>query len=111
MQHSLQASTTAAPATSSCAQVTVDRMARVLTLDFGTAGCIGADGRVRKGRISARYQGDYQVVGSQTVVAVAELAHGNCWSPHKTCTPLKTRLQRLIRGVVGRIKRRWEPVE
>lgn len=68
VQHSLQASTTAAPATSSCAQVTVDRMARVLTLDFGTAGCAGADGRVRKDRISASYQGDYQAVDSQTVV-------------------------------------------
>ena len=77
VQHSLQASAAAAPVTSSCAQVSVDRMAHVLTLDFGTAGCAGVDGRVRKGRISATYQGDYQTVGSQTVVTFTNYSVDN----------------------------------
>ena len=77
VQHSVQASATAAPVTTSCAQVTVDRTARVITLDFGTSGCTGADGRVRKGRISATYQGDYQAVGSQTTVTFTNYSVDN----------------------------------
>ncbi|MFM9837751.1 MAG: hypothetical protein ACKVOQ_05760 [Cyclobacteriaceae bacterium] len=40
-----------------CATVTNDAVAKILTIDFGTAGCVGADGRSRKGKIAIQYVG------------------------------------------------------
>ncbi len=77
IETSAQASATAVPVSSSCAQVSIDRMASVITLDFGTAGCAGADGRVRKGKITVTYQGSYRTAGSQTVVAFVNYAVDN----------------------------------
>lgn len=46
---------------SDCAVVTEDMLSnpRVITIDFGTSGCTGADGKTRKGKIIASYGGDY----------------------------------------------------
>ncbi|WP_310394625.1 hypothetical protein [Hymenobacter sp.] len=70
-ERSAQASATAGPVTSSCAQLTLDRAAGIVTLDFGSAGCTGPDGRVRKGKITVTYQGGYLTPGSQTVLTFA----------------------------------------
>jgi hypothetical protein len=40
-----------------CATVTNDAATKTLTIDFGTAGCVGADGRTRKGKIAILYVG------------------------------------------------------
>lgn len=74
---SAQASATAVPVSSSCAQVSLDRAASVLTLDFGTTGCTGTDGRTRKGKITVAYQGQYRTAGSQTVVTFVSYAVDN----------------------------------
>lgn len=76
-QRSAQASATAVPATSSCAWLALDRAAGVITLDFGTAGCTGPDGRVRKGTITVTYQGGYLTPGSQTVVTFGSYSVDN----------------------------------
>jgi hypothetical protein len=43
--------------TESCATVSNDATAKILTIDFGTAGCVGIDGRTRKGKIAILYVG------------------------------------------------------
>ncbi|MEL6536439.1 MAG: hypothetical protein AAFQ98_13565 [Bacteroidota bacterium] len=40
-----------------CATRTVDRQNQTITLDFGTEGCVGADGRTRSGVIVITYEG------------------------------------------------------
>ncbi len=40
-----------------CATVTNDATAKILTIDFGTAGCVGVEGRTRKGKIAIVYVG------------------------------------------------------
>ncbi len=40
-----------------CATVTNDTNTKTLTIDFGTTGCVGADGRIRKGKIAIVYVG------------------------------------------------------
>jgi hypothetical protein len=41
-----------------CATVTNDATAKVLTIDFGTVGCVGVEGRTRKGKIAIEYVGN-----------------------------------------------------
>jgi hypothetical protein len=43
--------------TQACATVTNDATAKILTIDFGTAGCVGIEGRTRKGKIAIQYVG------------------------------------------------------
>lgn len=43
--------------TQSCGTITNDVNAKVLTIDFGAAGCQGVDGRTRKGKIMILYVG------------------------------------------------------
>jgi hypothetical protein len=40
-----------------CGTVTNEPATKVLTIDFGTAGCVGVDGRTRKGKIAITYVG------------------------------------------------------
>lgn len=40
-----------------CGTISNDATAKVLTIDFGTTGCQGADGRTRKGKIAILYVG------------------------------------------------------
>ena len=42
-----------------CAEVTTDREAGTVVIDFGEDGCVGADGRLRKGIIRITHTGDY----------------------------------------------------
>jgi hypothetical protein len=57
----LKTATTSYCLLSDCAIVTEDLVSnpRVITIDFGTTGCTGADGKSRKGKIIATYGGDY----------------------------------------------------
>jgi hypothetical protein len=47
-----------------CAAFSHDRDANTITLDFGTSGCTGPDGRLRKGLITIVYTGELDVLGS-----------------------------------------------
>lgn len=47
-----------------CARLTHDKDARLITLDFGTTGCTGANGVIRKGKIIIAYVGRYRELGS-----------------------------------------------
>lgn len=51
---------------SDCVTVTKDMTSnpRVTTIDFGTEGCTGADGKIRKGKIIVFYGGDYWADGA-----------------------------------------------
>lgn len=53
-------------ALSQCATVTHDSVSnpRILTVDFGTTNCQGADGRNRRGKIIVSYTGRYFEIGS-----------------------------------------------
>lgn len=50
---------------SDCAVVTIDSSTsiREMTVDFGSEGCTGVDGKVRKGKIIVAYSGDYWADG------------------------------------------------
>ncbi len=48
----------------SCAIVTHDSVAHIVTIDFGTVNCMGHDGRNRRGKIIINYTGHYFDVGS-----------------------------------------------
>jgi hypothetical protein len=52
-----------------CALVTSDTINNTLEVDFGTEGCLGYDGRVRAGKITITYIGNYRVPGSAFNVA------------------------------------------
>lgn len=83
---------------SDCATVTIDSSTstRKMTVDFGTTGCTGEDGKFRKGKIIATYTGsywdngvvktitfdnyyvnDYKVTGTKTVTAGVINGSGN----------------------------------
>ncbi len=83
---------------SDCATVTIDSSAslRKMTVDFGSAGCTGEDGKVRKGKIIVTYSGrywdngvvktitfdnyyvnDYKVTGTKTITAGVKNTSGN----------------------------------
>lgn len=47
-----------------CATVTSDTVANTLEINFGADGCLGYDGRVRSGKITITYIGNYRVPGS-----------------------------------------------
>lgn len=50
--------------TASCATVTKDTVLRKITISFGSTGCVGADGKTRKGDIIVTYTGKYKDSGS-----------------------------------------------
>jgi hypothetical protein len=51
-----------------CGTVTVDKTAKTITIDFGSDGCAGADGRVRKGKIVIVYIGsDIKTSSSRSI--------------------------------------------
>ncbi len=52
-----------------CATVTSDTVNNTLEVDFGADGCLGYDGRVRAGKITITYIGNYRVPGSEFNVA------------------------------------------
>ena len=51
-------------ALSGCAVITRDTVNRIITIDFGTSNCLGADGRNRRGKIIVNYTGSYFEQGS-----------------------------------------------
>lgn len=53
-----------------CATVTRDTVSvpHVTTIDFGTTGCTGADGKVRKGQIIVTYDGRYRDPGTTITI-------------------------------------------
>jgi len=53
-----------------CATVTRDTvsMPHVCTIDFGTTGCTGVDGKVRKGKIIVTYDGRYRDAGTTITI-------------------------------------------
>jgi hypothetical protein len=51
-------------ALSGCAVITRDTINRIITIDFGTSNCLGADGRNRRGKIIVNYIGSYFEQGS-----------------------------------------------
>lgn len=48
----------------SCAIANIDTVNNTITIDFGTSGCLGADGRTRSGKIIINYLGYYREPGS-----------------------------------------------
>jgi hypothetical protein len=87
-------------ALSNCATITHDTISNphVLTIDFGTANCLGNDGRNRRGQIIVTYTGayrdsghvhtitfnnyyvnDYHVEGSKTVTNMGHNSSGNLY--------------------------------
>lgn len=55
-----------------CAVVTVDTLARSLTIDFGDQNCLCKDGLYRRGRIIAHFTGKYGQIGSSVSVTLEE---------------------------------------
>ena len=55
-------------ALSGCATITKDTVNRIVTIDFGTTNCLGADGRNRRGKIIVNYTGNYFEQGSVKIV-------------------------------------------
>ncbi|MBX2904019.1 MAG: hypothetical protein KF872_10750 [Chitinophagales bacterium] len=51
---------------SGCATITHDTASspKLLTIDFGSSGCVGADGKLRKGKITISYSGKYKAPGT-----------------------------------------------
>ncbi len=47
-----------------CASVFNDTINNIVTIDFGTVNCVGADGRTRRGKIIINYTGHYFETGS-----------------------------------------------
>ena len=70
-----------------CANVTRDTvsMPHVTTVDFGSTGCTGADGKVRKGKIIVTYDGKYRDAGTTiTITFDGYSVNGNQISGTKT---------------------------
>jgi hypothetical protein len=49
---------------SSCATVTNDTVAKLITIDFGSTNCLCKDGRYRRGKILVQYSGRWRTVGA-----------------------------------------------
>jgi len=54
-----------------CASVNHTVLTKTITIDFGTAGCTGLDGRTRKGSITIVYDGIFRNPGSTFVVTAS----------------------------------------
>jgi hypothetical protein len=55
--------------TAGCATVINDASAKILTIDFGTGGCAGVDGRTRKGKIQVTYAGSAPQTSATRTIA------------------------------------------
>ncbi|MCF8347702.1 MAG: hypothetical protein K9G61_02705 [Bacteroidales bacterium] len=52
----------------SCATVSIDTTNTLITIDFGTSGCVGADNRTRTGKIIVDYLGNYREPNSSITI-------------------------------------------
>lgn len=53
-----------------CITVTKDDVSRTKTIDFGEEGCVGRDGRVRKGKIIVAHEGERNVPGFKRTITL-----------------------------------------
>lgn len=62
-----------------CATVSHDTVTNLIVLDFGTAGCVGVDGKTRAGKIEISYTGKFarDFRGSRTVTFKSYAVEGN----------------------------------
>jgi hypothetical protein len=61
-----------------CNAATLNTSTKTITLDFGTDGCTGVDGRLRKGKITITYLGaDIKTSTSRTLTFLAYNVNGN----------------------------------
>lgn len=75
--------------TSTCAIVTFDTSgsAHTMTVDFGTTGCTGADGKTRIGKLIVAYTGHYKdSASSHTITGINYKVNGLDLRVHKTVT-------------------------
>ncbi|RMG79935.1 MAG: hypothetical protein D6707_07290 [Bacteroidetes bacterium] len=49
-------------------QLPLDTFPKTLTVDFGTSGCVGKDGKTRKGKIKATYTGRFKIAGNSITI-------------------------------------------
>ncbi|WP_400192600.1 hypothetical protein [Hymenobacter sp. B81] len=70
-----------------CASHSYDAPTRTLTIDFGPNGCVGRDGRLRKGQIVAVFSGQHRRPGSSvTTMLVGYSVNGNPRTGTRTVT-------------------------
>ncbi|KAA9331378.1 hypothetical protein F0P96_14120 [Hymenobacter busanensis] len=70
-----------------CASHIYDAATRTLTIDFGPAGCVGRDGKLRKGQVVAVFTGQHRQVGSSvTISLVGYSVNGNPRTGTRTIT-------------------------
>ena len=53
-----------------CASGNYDASTQTLTIDFGAAGCLCMDGRIRRGKVVAVFDGKYRTKGAVTTVSL-----------------------------------------
>ncbi|WP_345222927.1 hypothetical protein [Hymenobacter koreensis] len=70
-----------------CATRTYNVSTRTLTIDFGPNGCVGRDGKLRRGQLVAVFTGQHRQVGSTVVVTLVNFSvNGNPRTGTRTIT-------------------------
>jgi hypothetical protein len=78
------------PFEATCATVTIDTVNRTMTIDFGTTGCVGKDGKTRKGKITRTWSADKK---TETITHTDYYVEGNKIEGTRTRTLLEGSLQ------------------
>lgn len=72
---------------SGCATRAYDAATRTLTITFDPSGCMGRDGRVRRGQIVAVFSGQHRQAGSSVTVSLVNFSvNGNAHTGTRTIT-------------------------
>lgn len=64
---------------SACPSVSADTIIKLMTLDYGTSGCQDTDGKSRKGKILAKFNGKWSAVGTIVVIKLQNYQVGDVY--------------------------------